>query len=77
MPRDSVVTYGIVTNLRYVLEWIIFIQGLSLASYFVKMKKSPIFFKVIMFVLAFMMMPVTQIFGMLDMMLNIKSRIKS
>lgn len=77
VPRDSVVTYGIVTNLRYVLEWIIFIQGLSLASYFVKMKKSPIFFKVIMFVLAFMMMPVTQIFGMLDMMLNIKSRIKS
>ncbi|MDT3995281.1 DUF2232 domain-containing protein, partial [Mammaliicoccus fleurettii] len=41
VTKENVVMYGIVTNLQFVLEWVIFIQALSLFHLFVKVKKLP------------------------------------
>ncbi|GGB09511.1 membrane protein [Macrococcus hajekii] len=76
LSPEDVVLLGIVVNLKYVLEWIMFIQGLSLLSFFLKVKRMPSFVKVLLFVLAFLMAPVTQFFGILDLIFRIKTRIK-
>lgn len=73
---DDVVPYGIVTNLQYVLEWVIFIQALSLFHLFIKVKKLPVILAIIIFVLAFMFKPITYLFGLIDIWFNLKQRIK-
>ncbi|TDM02182.1 DUF2232 domain-containing protein [Macrococcus carouselicus] len=74
-PGD-VVLLGIVANLKYVLEWIMFIQGLSLLSFLLKIKRIPAAFGVLLFILAFLLAPVTQLFGVLDLILRMKTKIK-
>ncbi|ULG71959.1 DUF2232 domain-containing protein [Macrococcus brunensis] len=74
-PED-VVLLGIVLNLKYVLEWIMFIQGLSLLSFFLKVKRIPTVFGVLLFIMAFLMAPVTQLFGVLDLIFRMKTKIK-
>lgn len=76
LTETDVVMLGIVTNLQYVLEWIIFIQGISLFHFFMKIRKTNILMNICIFILAFLLPSVTQIFGMLDMIFNMKSRIK-
>ncbi|TDM10407.1 DUF2232 domain-containing protein [Macrococcus lamae] len=76
LSPEDVVLLGIVTNLQYVLEWIIFIQGISLISFFIKVKRTPVIINILMFIFAFIMAPVTQLLGMLDLIINVKARIK-
>lgn len=76
VTESDVVLLGIVTNFKYVLEWIIFIQGLSLFSYFMKVRRTPTVLNILIYIFAFIFSPVTQIFGMIDMILNLKSKIK-
>ncbi len=76
ISKENVVTYGIVTNLQYVLEWVIFIQALSLFHLFVKVKKLPIVVAVLIFVIAFIFKPITYLFGLMDIWFNLKQRIK-
>lgn len=76
LTADQVVPLGIVTNLQYVLEWIIFIQGLSVVSFFLKVKKTNTAVQILIYIFAFIMAPVTQLIGMIDMIINLKARIK-
>ncbi|KAA1039528.1 DUF2232 domain-containing protein [Macrococcus equipercicus] len=76
LTPEDVVLLGIVTNLQYVLEWIIFIQGISLISFYVKVKRTPLIINLLMFIFAFIMAPITQLLGMLDLIINLKARIK-
>ncbi len=76
LTPEDVILLGIVTNLQYVLEWIIFIQGISLISFFIKVKRTPTIINVLMFIFAFIMAPITQLLGMLDLIINVKARIK-
>ena len=76
VTKDNVVMYGIVTNLQFVLEWVIFIQALSLFHLFIKVKKLPIIVAVIIFVLAFIFKPIAYLFGLMDIWFNLKQRIK-
>ena len=76
VTKDNVVMYGIVTNLQFVLEWVIFIQALSLFNLFIKVKKLPIIVAVIIFVLAFIFKPIAYLFGLMDIWFNLKQRIK-
>ncbi|QNR06719.1 DUF2232 domain-containing protein [Macrococcoides canis] len=76
LTDTDVVLLGIVTNFKYVLEWIIFIQGLSLFSFFIKVRRTHPALNILIYIFAFIFSPVTQIFGMIDMILNLKSNIK-
>lgn len=76
VTKENVVMYGIVTNLQFVLEWVIFIQALSLFHLFVKVKKLPVVVGVLIFVLAFVFKPFTYLFGLMDIWFNLKQRIK-
>lgn len=76
VTKENVVMYGIVTNLQFVLEWVIFIQALSLFHLFVKVKKLPIVVGVLIFVLAFVFKPFAYLFGLMDIWFNLKQRIK-
>ena len=76
LTDTDVVLLGIVTNFKYVLEWIIFIQGLSLFSFFIKVRRTHPVLTILIYIFAFIFSPVTQIFGMIDMILNLKSNIK-
>lgn len=66
---------GIMINLRYVIEWLLFIQGLSLYSYFMKLRKTHPVLNVFIIFLAFLSAPITQLFGIIDLMVNLKKRI--
>ncbi|WP_239732741.1 MULTISPECIES: DUF2232 domain-containing protein [Mammaliicoccus] len=76
VTKENVVMYGIVTNLQFVLEWVIFIQALSLFHLFVKVKKLPVVVGVLIFVLAFVFKPFAYLFGLMDIWFNLKQRIK-
>lgn len=76
VTKENVVMYGIVTNLQFVLEWVIFIQALSLFHLFVKVKKLPVIVGVLIFVLAFVFKPFAYLFGLMDIWFNLKQRIK-
>ncbi|PNZ77792.1 DUF2232 domain-containing protein [Mammaliicoccus stepanovicii] len=76
VTKENVVLYGIVTNLQYVLEWVIFIQALSLFHLFVKVKKLPIVVAVLIFIIAFIFKPIAYLFGLMDIWFNLKQRIK-
>lgn len=75
ISETDYVPLGIVINLRYVLEWMLFIQGLSLYSYFIKMRKIHPIVKAFIFFIAFLYAPITQLFGIIDLMVNLKKRI--
>lgn len=75
VTKENVVMYGIVTNLQFVLEWVIFIQALSLFHLFVKVKKLPVVVGVLIFVLAFVFKPFAYLFGLMDIWFNLKQRI--
>lgn len=75
ISETDYVPLGIVINLRYVLEWMLFIQGLSLYSYFIKMRKIHPIVKVFIFFIAFLYAPITQLFGIIDLMVNLKKRV--
>ncbi|WP_239747670.1 DUF2232 domain-containing protein [Mammaliicoccus sp. P-M56] len=76
VTKENVVMYGIVTNLQFVLEWVIFIQALSLFHLFVKVKKLPVVVGVLIFVLAFVFKPFAYLFGLMDIWFSLKQRIK-
>lgn len=76
VSKENVVMYGIVTNLQFVLEWVIFIQALSLFHLYVKVKKLPIIVGVLIFVMAFIFKPFAYLFGLMDIWFNLKQRIK-
>ena len=76
VTKENVVMYGIVTNLQFVLEWVIFIQALSLFHLFVKVKKLPVVVGVLIFVLSFVFKPFAYLFGLMDILFNLKQRIK-
>lgn len=76
VSKENVVMYGIVTNLQFVLEWVIFIQALSLFHLYVKVKKLPIIVGVLIFVIAFIFKPFAYLFGLMDIWFNLKQRIK-
>lgn len=76
VTKENVVTYGIVTNLQFVLEWVIFIQALSLFHLFIKVKKLPLIVAILIFVVAFVFKPFTYLFGLMDIWFNLKQRIK-
>lgn len=76
VTKENVVMYGIVTNLQFVLEWVIFIQALSLFHLFVKVKKLPVVVGVLIFVLSFVFKPFAYLFGLMDIWFNLKQRIK-
>lgn len=75
ISETDYVPLGIVINLRYVLEWMLFIQGLSLYSYFIKMRKIYPIVKAFIFFIAFLYAPITQLFGIIDLMVNLKKRV--
>lgn len=66
---------GIVTNLRYVLEWLLFIQGISLFSYFMRARQTHILLNLFIYFMAFIYAPITQLFGIIDLMVNLKKRV--
>ncbi|MCU7557936.1 YybS family protein [Macrococcus capreoli] len=69
------VLLGVVINLRYVLEWLLFIQGLSLFHFFMRVRKTHPVLNVFIFFIAFIYAPITQLFGIIDLMVNLKKRI--
>lgn len=75
ITETDYIPLGIVINLRYVLEWMLFIQGLSLYHYFVKMRKIHPIVKAFIFFMAFLYAPITQLFGIIDLMVNLKKRV--
>ncbi|WP_414042033.1 DUF2232 domain-containing protein [Macrococcus sp. EM39E] len=75
VSETDYVPLGIVINLRYVLEWLLFIQGLSLYSYFTRMRKTHPILTVFIFFIAFIYAPITQLFGIIDLMVNLKKRV--
>ncbi|WP_414054618.1 DUF2232 domain-containing protein [Macrococcus equi] len=75
ITETDYVALGIVINLRYVIEWLFFIQGLSLYHYFMRIRKTHTVLNVFVFFIAVIYSPITQLFGMIDLMINLKKRI--
>lgn len=75
ITETDYVLLGIVINLRYVLEWLLFIQGLSLYSYFIRVRKIHPILTAFIFFIAFIYAPITQLFGMIDLMVNLKKHV--
>ncbi|WP_323704814.1 DUF2232 domain-containing protein [Mammaliicoccus sp. Dog046] len=76
VKEENVVAYGIVINLQFVLEWVIFIQALSLFHLYVKVKKLPVVVGILIFVFAFIFNKYAYLFGLMDIWFNLKQRIK-
>ncbi|MCE4956679.1 DUF2232 domain-containing protein [Macrococcoides caseolyticum] len=75
ISETDYIPFGIVINLRYIIEWLLFIQGLSLMHYFMKLKRTHPLLNIFIFILAFISAPISQLFGLIDLMVNLKKRI--
>lgn len=72
-PSQDAFLYGMVTNVVFVLEWLLFVHGLAFVYFVLREKKVHIVISILLLIPLIVLRPITMLIGLFEMVFKIRT----